>query len=120
MKIILKFLSVPLVMIALSSCSLLDAFNPVKPTIGVEATVGKTNNVKKSAIGQVGNKQEVSVESLSGGFTTINKEEIPLQFMLLMILGWLLPSPLEIWKGFVNTVKGIADFILKLLRGNNG
>lgn len=33
--------------------------------------------------------------------TIQNVQQVPFVFMLLMVLGWLLPSPQEIWKGFV-------------------
>lgn len=33
-------------------------------------------------------------------------EQIPPLFMLLLILGWLMPSPHEIWRGICNVFKG--------------
>ena len=105
-KVILVLFSVTL----LSSCSMLSALSPT-PTLGVEATLG---NKEEAIVGQVGSKQEITVESLSGGLTTQNIQEVPMEFMLLMVLGWLLPSPLEMWKGLINILSSFGSFILKL------
>lgn len=52
---------------------------------------------------QVSNdKNEVSTES---GSVIINKTEIDPLLLLLLVLGWLLPSPQEIARGFINLFK---------------
>lgn len=56
-------------------------------------------NGEKNQEVQLGDKTKV--ENNTGGINTTYKEEVPLEFMLLMVLGWLLPSPQEIWKGFI-------------------
>ena len=56
------------------------------PSLDVEATMGDKNQEA-----QIGDRAEV----------INNKQEVPMEFMLLMVLGWLLPSPAEIWRGFV-------------------
>ena len=76
------------------------------PTVGIETTLG---NKDEAVVGQLGSSQDISVESLSGGVTTNNTQDIPMEYMLLMILGWVLPSPMEI-------VRGLTDFI-KLIFG---
>jgi hypothetical protein len=75
-----------------SACSPLSAISTLTglggggPSLEIEAVVGDKN-------------QEVRVGDTAG---TINKvEEIPMKYMLLMILGWVAPSPREIWRGFV-------------------
>jgi hypothetical protein len=75
----------------LAACTPLDLVKPMLggggPSLEVEAIVGDKN-------------QEVRVGDTA---QTINKtEEVPLKYMVLMILGWLLPSPREIWKGAVS------------------
>ena len=52
---------------------------------------------------QVSNdKNEVSTES---GSVIVNKTEIDPLLLILLVLGWLLPSPQEIARGFINIFK---------------
>ena len=52
---------------------------------------------------QVSNdKNEVSTDS---GSVVVNKTEIDPLLLILLVLGWLLPSPQEIARGFVNLFK---------------
>ena len=52
---------------------------------------------------QVSNdKNEVSTDS---GSVIINKTEVDPLLLLLLVLGWLLPSPQEIARGFINLFK---------------
>lgn len=52
---------------------------------------------------QVSNdKNEVSTES---GSVIVNKTEIDPLLLILLVLGWLLPSPQEIARGFINLFK---------------
>ena len=34
-----------------------------------------------------------------------NNTNVPMWYLLLLVLGWLLPSPQEIWTGFVNSIE---------------
>jgi len=65
------------------------------PSLEVDTTVG---DKEEAVVGQVGTTTEISTESLSGGVNTTNIQDIPPWVMLLLILGWLLPSPSEIYK----------------------
>jgi hypothetical protein len=56
------------------------------PSLELETVVGDKNQEA-----QLGDRAEV----------INNNQEVPMEFMLLMCLGWLLPSPVEIWRGFV-------------------
>lgn len=61
-----------------------------------------------------GNKEElIQTEVQLGGRYQAqvinNKDKIPFTFMLLMVLGWLLPSPAEIWKGIKNILPWMRD-----------
>lgn len=88
------------------------------PTLGVEATLG---NKEESLVGQVGDKQVLSTESVTGGINTSNItkniQEVPIEFMLLMVLGWLLPSPKDIWGGICSGVFGIVRGFRYLITG---
>ena len=76
----------------LSSCSLI----PNPPSLGVETTLGDKN---QSVVGEVGDR--VDAKEIRGGINTTNIEEAPLELIVLLILGWLLPSPSEMWRGLM-------------------
>jgi hypothetical protein len=63
------------------------------PSLEVDTTVG---DKEEAVVGSIGS-QEIEAESITGGVNTTNVEEVPLVFMLLMILGWLMPSPSSIY-----------------------
>jgi hypothetical protein len=93
-QVTLKLITALLLALTIQSCALTSLI-PSTPTVGLEATLG---DKEESLVGQVGSKQEIAVESLSGGLTTNNIQQVPIEFMLLMVLGWLLPSPSEIYR----------------------
>ena len=99
---LLLFLNTATGCAALSSLSMLTGGGT--PTLGVEATLG---DKEESVVGQLGSSQDIAVESLSGGITTNNTQDIPMEYMLLMILGWILPSPMEIVKGTTGFIKSL-------------
>ena len=104
-------------LLLLSGCSALSAVKSVvggAPTVGVEATLG---NKEEAVVGQVGNKQEVHVKELKGGMTTNNIQDIPVEFMLLMLLGWMLPSPQEIYKESKSIVVSTLTLLGNTIRG---
>ena len=94
-----------------ASCSMLGAMLPGVgggTNVAANTQVGKENNqtgvvvgdaIKNdlSAVTELGklNQAETTIES--HGETTI--QNIPPWVLLLLILGWLLPSPKEIWDG---------------------
>jgi hypothetical protein len=84
----------------LVSCNLI----PNPPSLGVETTLGDKN---QSVVGEVGDR--VDAKEIRGGINTTNIEEAPLELLVLLVLGWLLPSPNEMWRGF-----------MKLFRRGNG
>lgn len=116
-------LVLPLLTLLLTSCVSLP-FNPFSSDDGlsVEAQVGKTNEkvtgVKTDEL-VVGNKKTNTAEfvvedskfgSITASSVTVD-EQVPAWIWLLMILGWLLPSPSEIWKGLGNLMVNIKKFI---------
>ena len=107
MSFVYKFLKVIFFssFLTLTGCSALSMLGGGGvPSLGVEATLG---DKEESIVGSIGDTQQLSVERLTGGVVTNNVEQVPLHFMILMILGWLMPTPTEIFKS-------TKDFILKL------
>ena len=106
---------------SVSGCSALSMLAPT-PTLGVEATLG---NKEENLVGQVGDKQVLSTESVTGGVNTSNVtkniQEVPMEFMLLMVLGWLLPSPSEIYREIKSGVVCFFKLLFSLFkRGESG
>lgn len=61
--------------------------------ISVEANGQKNQEV------QVGS--ETHINDNEGTINTSYTQEVPMEFMVLLVLGWLLPSPSEMWRGLV-------------------
>jgi hypothetical protein len=103
----------------LAGCSMLGALIPGMgggTNVAANTQVGKENNqtgvvvgdaIKNdlSAVTELGklNQAETTIEA--HGETTI--QNIPPWVLLLLILGWLLPSPKEIWDGLWNIPKKV-------------
>jgi len=91
---------------------------------------GGTNVAANTQLGQTNNQtvgtsesttQEIKVEKLEGTVEqsnddnkvntdiveNLNINEIPPWVILLLILGWLLPSPNEMWNGFLRMIRVI-------------
>ena len=114
-------LVLPLLTLLLTSCvSLPNPFSDDK--LDIDTQIGKTNEkvtgVKADEL-VIGNKKtntaEYVVEDSKYGTikaTTVKvDEQVPAWIWLLMVLGWLLPSPSEIWKGLGNLFINIKKFI---------
>jgi hypothetical protein len=81
-------------------------------TVNANTQVGKENN--QSAIDQSRDisGENVNVNQSSGNFSIdgdagnvkVLNQDIPMWMILLMVLGWMLPSPIEIWRGFLKTI----------------
>lgn len=77
------------------------------PTVNTNAQVGQENTqqvVLEQQNNQVDGNQTLSTVS-SGSVNRISIEQIPPWVMLLLLLGWMLPSPHEMWNGFKNVLK---------------
>lgn len=70
--------------------------------VEVSANVGKEIKDEDSIAKVTGEATEIKADKISGGINKTTIQEVPLEFMLLMVLGWLLPSPGSIWRGFVD------------------
>lgn len=77
-----------------------DFINPNKPSLEVEATLGDKQEEVNTQVGNTNNQQAKTINNTS----TYD----PLM-LLLLVLGWMLPSPSEIWRGFTNLWLGRKD-----------
>ena len=101
------------------SCSMLGAMIPGiggGTNVAANTQVGKENNqtgvvvgdaIKNdlSAVQELGKLHQAETTIEAHGETTI--QNIPPWVLLLLILGWLLPSPKEIWDGIWNSPKKV-------------
>lgn len=119
----MKYLIILLTTISLQGCISIP-WNPFSSDKGlsVDAQVGKTNEkvtgVKADEFSLVSKKntaefivEDSKVGSItSKGDVTID-EKVPLWVWILVILGWVLPSPAEIWRGLGKLMYDIRDFV---------
>lgn len=114
-------ISVILLSLALSGCSGLGVLDYLKPSNApsVEANVGgEVESIDKSLV--------VKEDDISGEKVTVHKaqrfasvtateliyeERIPFWIWVLMILGWILPSPIEIYRGLGNLLVNLKGFL---------
>jgi hypothetical protein len=94
--------------IILTACSPLDLIKPMLsgssgPSLEVETVVG---DKEESVVGSIGDTSTISTESLSGGVNTTYIEDIPPWVVILLILGWLLPSHTEIYREIKSWFRG--------------
>jgi hypothetical protein len=86
----------------------MDLLNVVKPSSGIDAelTVGDKSEEINT---QLGNKEIVTNNAEQVGDRVEKQinitENIPLWLVLLLILGWIMPTPTNIWRGFVKGFK---------------
>jgi len=115
MKIIIALL----LSISLSSCTALGVAKMLSgkgkgggTNVAANTQVGKENNqslVDQSQDQEI-NAEVVQIETSaikpSGDVGKINvmNQDIPMWVILLLVLGWVLPSPIEIWRGFLKTI----------------
>ena len=120
----MKRLTVLFISLLLSGCISLSSLNPFSSPEGikVDAQIGKTNEkvtgVKAeefSLVNKTNNAGTVVEDSRYGsisGNISID-EQVPVWIWLLALLGWLLPSPSEIWKGLGKFMWDIRVFFKK-------
>jgi predicted PurR-regulated permease PerM len=96
--------------LALSGCSAIQglAKSALKTNEGIVAQVGK-NNEANTIKAELTNESKQTTDITSESVQIFNNE-VSLVFLLLLILGWMLPSPSELWR----SLKGL----LKNVRGN--
>ena len=126
-RILSIILAIPLLLL-ISSCSQIPSFlmgGGGGPNVAANVQAGKTNS---QTVGTTSNSdQEVVVETLTGDLKqsndtnkvntdsveNININEIPPWVLILLVLGWLAPSPQEMGRG-------LLTLILTLRRKSDG
>lgn len=120
--------------ISISGCSALSALVPGMGSgtnVAANTQVGKENNQTGVQVGDVKeNKVEAQqIGKLSQAETAIDAANVtinslPPWVLLLIILGWILPSPMEIYRGLINAIKGSISYsfggvitLVNLIRG---
>ena len=118
----------------LAGCSALSALVPGMgggTNVAAYTQVGKENNQTGVQVGDVKeNKVEAQqIGKLSQAETAIDAANVtinslPPWVLLLIVLGWILPSPMEIYRGIINAIKGSISYtfggiftLIKLIRG---
>lgn len=106
----MKTLLAPLSLILLlSGClgSPLSLLSGGGPNVAANVQAGAENNQTGAQVGDIIKAETVnSGVSPSGsvGSFNISNQDIPMWVILLLILGWVLPSPQEIWRGLLKTI----------------
>ena len=109
------------VIILLQGCTALGLVKAVMPgnsgtDVNANAQVGKKNTQQVVANQQntkiEGENVNVSQKETDTSINTSkvdslvqNNTNVPMWYLLLLVLGWLLPSPQEIWAGFVSSME---------------
>lgn len=102
---IIRAVTLCTVLLALTSCSALTSLSKAAlgGTQGVTAQVGQSNESNKLKA-EVSTETEQTTEITSESVQIFN-ENISLTFLILLILGWLLPSPSEIGRSIMRSIK---------------
>ena len=105
----MKLLSSLTLVLLLSGClgNPLSLLGGGGPNVAANVQAGAENNQTGAQVGDIIKAETVnSGVSPSGsvGSFNISNQDIPVWVILLLILGWILPSPREIWVGFLKTV----------------
>ena len=118
-----KLVTTLLLILSLTACSPMGILGGlVSDTPSIEAQVGKTNEkvngikADEVALNKKTNTAEHIVEDSKIGTITATgnvtiDEGTPVWVWLLLILGWILPSPIEIYRGIGNLFINIKKFI---------
>ena len=118
----------------LAGCSALSALVPGMgggTNVAANTQIGKENNQTGVQVGDVKeNKVEAQqIGKLSQAETAIDAANVtinslPPWVLLLIILGWILPSPMDIYRGLINAIKGSISYsfggvitLVNLIRG---
>jgi len=113
---------IALISLSLSACSPLDAVSFLKPSSGVSADIqaGKTNEQTTGLSykeNQIDAEQVTTYKAQKFAQVTatelIYDESVPPWIWILVILGWILPSPIEIYKGLGNLIKNTIEVFKK-------
>lgn len=112
--------------VSLSACSALDFIKP--GGMSVDAQVGKTNTQNEAVVSAYqDNTSDINADSIHGvqrvsqdeagvqlgnfDGSQVSISNIPLSFLILMALGWILPGPVAILRGLGAGMVWLRDFI---------
>lgn len=100
---IVRYLMIILVVVTLGACSPLSTLTDVllpsnEPAIEVDTQLGQ-NNTK-----QVVGVQQEEINTAARDIVTVNNEEIPMWVFLVALLGWVLPTPTQMFLRLTNKI----------------
>lgn len=98
----------------------MDVLSVLNPSKGVEAevTVGKKEESVNAQVGDVNNTStsaEQVGDRVENQAVTNYVQNIPMDYLWLLILAVMLPNPAAIWKGITNGLKSLGNGLLILL-----
>ena len=81
-------------------------------SVNANTQIGKENNQSVFDQSRDISGENVNVNQSQGAFSLdgdagnvkVLNQDIPMWMILLAVLGWMLPSPIEIWRGFLKTI----------------
>jgi len=81
-------------------------------SVNANTQIGKENNQSAFDQSRDISGENVNVNQSQGAFSLdgdagnvkVLNQDIPMWMILLAVLGWMLPSPIEIWRGFLKTI----------------
>jgi hypothetical protein len=105
----MKLLASLTLILLLSGClgSPLSLLGGGGPNVAANVQAGAENNQTGAQVGDIIKADTVNNGvTPSGAIDSLNviNEDIPPWVILLLILGWVLPSPQEMWRGFLKTI----------------
>lgn len=103
-------LTLPIVFILSGCLNPLSLLGGGGPNVAANVQAGKENNQSV-----IDNSSDVSGENVTVDNSQVSSagpiesvkvfnQDIPTWVIILLILGWMLPSPSEIWRGFLKTI----------------
>lgn len=116
-------LSVLCVTLFIQGCTALGLAKAVLPgksgtNVNANAQVGKENtqqvvanqentNIEGENVNVSQKETDTSINTSKVDSLIQNNTNVPMWYLLLLVLGWLLPSPQEIWNGFIGSIERI-------------
>ena len=105
----MKLLASLTLILLLSGClgSPLSLLGGGGPNVAANVQAGAENNQTGVQVGDITKAETVYsgvAPSGSVGSLNVSNQDIPAWVVLLLILGWILPSPQEMWRGFLKTI----------------
>ena len=114
-----KTLLFMLITVTLSGCMLSSLIPGGGTNVAANTQIGKENNqtgvqvgdVKENKMGDVQSIGKMSQAETAIDAANVTINSLPPWVLLLIILGWILPSPMEIYRGLINAIKGSISYM---------